>query len=148
MGPTTSVAAAPKKSILQLAKSEGSLTTLLRLLDTAGLTATLQGAGPFSLIGPDDAAFAKLEPGLLDRITQQPTVLKAVLQYHLVFKRLSTTDVKSGSVSSVEGSALSLVAAGKLPTVNGHSLTKGAKATNGTIFVIDTVLIPPDIKLP
>lgn len=145
---TTTSLPAPTQSILQLAQSEGQLTTLLKLLDTAGLTATLQGDGPFTLIAPSDAAFAKMNPDTLDRISKAPEVLKQILQYHVVPERITTTDVKNGAVTTLEGSTLALAEGSRLPTVNGLTVTRGARATNGTILVIESVLLPVDLKLP
>jgi uncharacterized surface protein with fasciclin (FAS1) repeats len=147
--PTTSTTLPPPtKSILELAKAEGSLTTLLGLLDQAGLTATLEGAGPFTLVAPSDAAFAKMDPTTLQKISQNPDVLKSLLQYHMVPARITTKDVAAGSVKTMEGSTLALQATSRLPTVNGLAVTKGARATNGTILVIESVLLPVDLKLP
>ena len=145
--PSTSTTAAPTKSILELAHSEGSLSTLLRLLDTAGLTSLLNGSGPFSLLAPTDAAFAAMDKATFDKISADTLLLKSVLQYHVVPKRISTKDIKAGSVTTVEGSTVSLKATGQLPTVNGLTISRAARATNGTILVIESVLLPPDVKL-
>ena len=145
--PTSSLRV-PTKSILELAKGEGTLTTLLQLLDTAGLTTLLNGPGPFTLIAPTDAAFARMDKVTLDRITHSPDVLTALLKNHIVARRLSTKDVASGSASTMEGSTIALEATSRLPKINGLTVTRGARATNGTILVIDFVLIPVDLKLP
>jgi transforming growth factor-beta-induced protein len=146
---TTSTVPAPTKTLLQLAKGEGSLTTLVHLLEVAGLTSTLEGAGPFSLLAPTDAAFAKMDAATLDKLTKDPALLKKVLQFGVVGKKIGKTDITKGSVPTVEGSPLTLKAtSGRYPTVNGFTITKGARATNGSIFVIDTVLVPPDVTLP
>jgi uncharacterized surface protein with fasciclin (FAS1) repeats len=146
--PVTSTTVGPTKTILELATSEGSLTTLLKLLDTANLTKTLEGKRAFTLVAPSDAAFAALDPATLDKISKDVTLLKAVLQYHIIPKRLTNTDVTTGTVVTVEGSALTLVAAGKLPTINGFKITRAAKALNGTIVIIESVLLPPDVTIP
>ena len=112
------------------------------------LIAELSGGGPFSLLAPSDAAFAKLDPATLDKLERQPDLLRDVLRYHVVAKKISAKDVSAGKVSTLEGSTVTLKAAGAFPTVNGANVTRGAKATNGTILVIDTVLIPPDRTLP
>jgi uncharacterized surface protein with fasciclin (FAS1) repeats len=146
--PATSSTAAPTKTILELATDDGSFTTLLHLLDVAGLTATLQGAGPFTMMAPTDAAFAKMDPATLQRFTDNPDVLKSLLEYHLVASRLTPKDVTAGSVISVEGSSLALQSTTGLPSVNGLKVAKGARATNGLILVVESVLIPVDLKLP
>ncbi len=139
---------APTKSILELAQSEPTLTTVLHLLDVAGMTTLLQGDGPFTLIAPTNDAFAKMDPDTLDRITKSPESLTALLNYHLINARVTTQDVTAGFVTSVEGSTIALQATTKLPTINGLSVTKAGRATNGTILVIESVLIPVDFKMP
>ncbi|HEY0518046.1 MAG TPA: fasciclin domain-containing protein [Ilumatobacteraceae bacterium] len=147
-GVPTSSLPTPTKSILQLATEEGELKTFLGLLDTAGLTATLQGDGPFTLIAPTDLAFKKMDPTTLDRISKSHEVLTELLDYHLVDRRVTTKDVTAGFVTTVEGSPIALQATTKLPTLNGLTVVKAARGTNGTILVIDSVLLPIDIKLP
>jgi uncharacterized surface protein with fasciclin (FAS1) repeats len=146
--PVTSTTLGPTKTILELAAGEGSLTTMLKLLDTANLTKTLEGKRAFTLVAPSDAAFAALDPATLDKISKDVTLLKAVLQYHIIPARLTNTDVDAGTVVTVEGSSLTLVAAGALPTINGFKITRAAKALNGTIVIIESVLLPPDITIP
>jgi uncharacterized surface protein with fasciclin (FAS1) repeats len=146
--PATSTTAAPTKTILELVAADGSFTTLLHLLDVAGLTPTLEGTGPFTLMAPTDAAFAKMDPTTLQRFTDNPDVLKSLLQYHLVASRLTPKDVTAGSVLSVEGSSLALQSTSGLPSVNGLSVSRGARATNGLILVVGSVLLPVDLKLP
>ena len=138
----------PTKSILELAQGEPTLTTALHLLDVAGMTTLLLGDGPFTLIAPTDDAFAKMDPDTLDRITNSPESLTALLNYHLINARVTTQDVTAGFVTSVEGSTIALQATAKLPTINGLSVTKAGRATNGTILVIESVLIPVDFKMP
>ena len=152
-GPTTTAGAAtttvaPTKTIVQLATAQGSLSMFLKLLTTAGLTDSVDGAGPYSVLAPTDAAFAKLDPASLDKLTKNVDLLKDVLKYHIVLKRISTKDVTAGKITTLEGSVLTLKAGGRFPTVNGLTISKGGRATNGSIFVIDTVLVPPDKTLP
>jgi uncharacterized surface protein with fasciclin (FAS1) repeats len=146
-GPTSSIPA-PTKTILQLAKEEGSLTTMLQLLDTAGLTSTLAGTGPFTLVAPTDAAFKRMDPDTFDKISKSPTVLKQLLGYHLIDGRVSSADLKAGFVASTEGSLIALQATSQLPSINGLTVTRAGRGTNGTILVIESVLLPIDLKLP
>ena len=146
-GPTSTVPA-PTKTILELAQEEGRLGTLLGLLDTAGLTATLQGDGPFTLIAPTDEAFKKMDPATLDAISKSPEVLAQLLNYHLINGRVLQKDLDAGAVLSAEGTPIALQATDQFPTVNGQTVVRAGRATNGTILLIDTVLLPVDLKLP
>ena len=140
---------APTKTILQLADGTGKLSTMLHLLDVAGLTASLSGAGPFSLLAASDAAFAKIDAASLTKLTADRALLTKVLQFSIVEKKIGTSDVSAGSIATVEGSPLALKATGgRYPSVNSVTNVAGARATNGSIFVVDTVLIPPDVTLP
>ena len=138
----------PTKSILELGKETGTVSTMLSLLDTAGMTTTLEGTGPFTLIAPTDAAFKKMDPTTLDKISKSPEVLKQLLQYHLIDGRVTTKDLAAGFIATVEGSQVTLGATSSLPTVNGLTIDRAGRATNGTILIVDSVLIPIDIKLP
>ena len=119
---------------------------MLKLLPDVGLVDVLNGPGPFSVIAPSDLAFSKLDKAMQDRLTKNPRLWRDVLRYGVVPKRLTTSDVTRGQVTTLEGSVLNLKATGgKFPTVNGVAIIKGARGTNGNLFVVDTVLIPPDL---
>ena len=47
--------------------------TLEALINSAGLNATLSGAGTFTVFAPTDAAFASLDPGLVATLTNDPS---------------------------------------------------------------------------
>lgn len=112
------------------------------------MTTALNGTGPFTLIAPTDAAFNKMDATTLDKISKSPEVLKQLLQYHLIEARVTSKDLASGFVATAEGSPVALQATSKLPTLNGLTITRAGRGTNGTILIINSVLIPVDIKLP
>jgi uncharacterized surface protein with fasciclin (FAS1) repeats len=149
----------PSKNIIQNAVNSKDHTTLVAAVKAAGLVDTLQGAGPFTVFAPTNAAFAKLPAGTVDALLKPDMKgkLTAVLTYHVVPGRLSAKDLmeaakKNGGVAefkTVEGEILKVVES------NGNTLTiwdaKGnaSKVTiqnvfqsNGVIHVIDTVLLP------
>src|SRR6476661_8312851 len=53
----------PSKNIVQNAVNSADHTTLVAAVKAAGLVETLQGAGPFTVFAPTNAAFAKLPAG-------------------------------------------------------------------------------------
>src|SRR3954452_1756874 len=117
--PVTSTTAAPTKSILQLITDDGEFTVLLSLLQAAGLTDTLTGQGPLTLIAPTDKAFAKMDVATLAKFGEKQTAIKMLLDYHIVNSFLSKTDVANGTVKSAEGQPLFLQPTKGLPIVNG-----------------------------
>lgn len=135
--------------IVETAMAAKNLTTLVKAIQIAGLTETLKGAGPFTVFAPDDKAFAKLPAGALDALEADPAKLKAVLTYHVIPANIMAADAMNmsspTSPPTVEGATLQVTKGkkGKLK-VNNATVTKAdIKASNGTIHIIDMVLMPP-----
>jgi len=139
------------KNIVETAIAAGNFTQLAAALTKAGLVETLQGAGPFTVFAPDDAAFAAFEaanPGVLTGLSKAD--LTTVLTYHVVPGAVAAKDLKNnGVLITVSGSPV-LIDKG-----TAVKLTDGAKvddatvtsadiqATNGVIHVINFVITPP-----
>jgi uncharacterized surface protein with fasciclin (FAS1) repeats len=149
----------PSNNIVQNAVHSKDHTTLVVAVKAAGLVDTLQGAGPFTVFAPTNAAFAKLPAGTVDTLLkpENKATLTKILTYHVVAGRMTAADLMK-AVKDGEGEA-------KLKTVAGEWLTvkqagpnmltvtdaKGDTAaitiadvlqSNGVIHVIDAVLLP------
>jgi uncharacterized surface protein with fasciclin (FAS1) repeats len=149
--PAETTVAAAGTDIVATAQAAGNFSTLTAALGAAGLTETLQGAGPFTVFAPTDEAFAKLPPGAVDALLkpENKPVLEQILKYHVVAGNVKAADVKTGPVPSVEGTNLDLTAADGKVTVNGANVTTADVASsNGVIHVIDSVLIPASVDVP
>ena len=140
-------AAAPMKTIAQVASESDSFRTLTAALQAAGLVETLDGAGPFTVFAPTDAAFAKLPAGTVEALLADKEKLAAVLTYHVVASRVMAAEiVKAGGAkpATVNGAPLAVVVRGGKVYVNDAQVVSAdVKASNGVIHVIDTVLLPP-----
>ena len=120
------------------------LSTLAGLVQKAGLTETLRGAGPFTVFAPTNEAFKAVPAKTLEELAANPARLTAVLTYHVLPARVSAADVKVGNAKTVEGSNLALGKAGTFVTVEDAMVqTPDIAATNGVIHTIDRVLLPP-----
>ena len=157
MATDTLVASEPmgNKTIVELAQGNPQLSTLVTAVTAAGLGETLSGIGPFTVFAPSNDAFAKVDKATLDGLLQ-PVSKGVLLTYHVV-----AGNVKSGDLAK-------LIADGKgtatIKTLNGGNLkasmagdkivltdAKGGKSTvteadvvasNGTVHVVDTVVMP------
>jgi uncharacterized surface protein with fasciclin (FAS1) repeats len=160
MTPDTSVAAEASgdKTIVALAQSNPQASTLVSAVTAAGLAETLSGTGPFTVFAPTNDAFAKVDKATLDGLMKPESkeALAGILKYHVV-----AGNVKSGDLAKLiaDGNGTATV-----KTLNGGSLkasmdgdkivltdAKGGKSTvtaadmigsNGTIHVVDTVVMP------
>ncbi len=146
------------KTIVALAQGNPEVSTLVTAVTAAGLGETLSGAGPFTVFAPTNAAFAKVDKATLDGLMkpENKEKLASLLKYHVV-----AGNVKSGDLAKMitDGKGTATV-----KTLNGGSLkammdgdkivltdAKGGKSTvtaadmvasNGTIHVVDTVVMP------
>lgn len=134
-----------QRNIVQVARDAGSFNTLIKALQATDLVGTLsgQGQGPFTVFAPTDAAFAKLPPGTVESLLQNPTALKQILLYHVVAGKVPASQVlASSTLASLNGQRLTVTSAGG-PKVNDAAIVAtDIGARNGIIHVIDTVLIP------
>jgi len=141
----------PDKDIVELARATPVLSTLVTAIETAGLSSTLKGPGPYTVFAPTNAAFDKLDEGVLDDLLANPDILAQILQYHVVSGKVMSTDVTTGSVPTLlTGSSLDIEVNGSSITINDLASVIGAdvEATNGVVHLIDEVLIPASIELP
>lgn len=137
---------AAKKDIVATAAAAGTFNTLARALTAAGLVETLQGAGPFTVFAPTDAAFAKLPPAVLNALLADKAKLTAVLTYHVVPGTVTAAQVTGlNEATTVQGGKVAIHVMGGKVMLNGNSTVTATDiaASNGVIHVIDTVLMPP-----
>jgi len=134
-------------SLVEVAEDAGTFTTLLTALDVAGLTATLEGDGPFTVFAPSDEAFARIPADAISALLDNPELLASVLTYHVVPGRVLASDVVGlTSATTVNGKALAISVDGGAVKVDGANVVAtDIEARNGVIHVIDDVLFPEPI---
>jgi uncharacterized surface protein with fasciclin (FAS1) repeats len=134
-----------KNDIVAVASSAGSFNTLVAAVKAAGLVETLQGAGPFTVFAPTDAAFAKLPKGTVEDLLkpENKEKLVAILTYHVVAGKVMAADVKTMKAKTVNGQSLDVKVTDSGVTVDNAKVVKtDVAASNGIIHVIDTVVLP------
>src|SRR5690606_35415658 len=75
---------AQDQTIVDIAAGNEDFSTLVSLVQSAGLTETLSGEGPYTVFAPTNDAFAKLPSPLVDFLAANPDVLTTILTYHVV----------------------------------------------------------------
>jgi uncharacterized surface protein with fasciclin (FAS1) repeats len=144
-----SVAAADghMKDIVDTAVEAGSFTTLVAAVEAAGLVETLKGDGPFTVFAPTDDAFAALPEGTVENLLlpENLETLQSILTYHVIPGQVMSADIAGQelSVSTVEGSEVSINATEGVMIDGATVVTADIQATNGVIHVIDAVILPP-----
>ena len=145
VAPAAATAQMNEKDIVTVAVEAGSFTTLTAALEGAGLVATLQGAGPFTVFAPTDEAFAKLPAGTVEALLQDKEALTKILTYHVVAGKVTADQVVTLSeAQTVAGiNAKIEVRDGNVYVAGSKVITTDIMASNGVIHVIDTVMLPP-----
>ena len=144
-GPQESDATAgEKKDIVETAVEAGQFNTLASLLKKAGLVKTLKNKGPYTVFAPTDAAFAKVPQATLDALGEDKAKLRSVLLYHVADRKLTAAKiVKRRSIKTLNGQRVRIRVRGETVRVGGARVTTAdVGASNGTIHVINKVLIP------
>ncbi len=140
------VSADPAEDIPANAAATGIHDSLVAALAHAGLVATLQGTGPFTVFAPTDQAFADAGIILDDFDTpEENATLSNILLHHVLAGEVASSDVKDGMMATmVNGDKVKFSVANGQVTVSGALVTMAdVQASNGVIHVIDTILTPP-----
>ncbi len=130
--------------------STKNFKTLNVAVKASGLSATLSGEGPFTLFAPNDAAFDKLPKATLKKLLkpENKAALQQVLKNHVLSGTVLSKDIKSGNVTTLAGGEVAIKINGKKVTVGKASILRAdVQASNGVVHIIDTVLVPTDLKL-
>jgi uncharacterized surface protein with fasciclin (FAS1) repeats len=139
-------ATAPEKNIVQTASDAGQFTTLVALAKRAGLVGALSGRGKLTVFAPTDKAFAKVPQATLRKLEHNRELLRAVLLYHVAKGNVQAAQVvKLRTVKTLNGAKVRVGVKGNRVYLNRkvRVVKTDIEASNGTIHVIDGVLIPP-----
>jgi uncharacterized surface protein with fasciclin (FAS1) repeats len=148
------------------------LDTFLLAIQSADLGKILRSEGPYVVFAPTNAAFAALPTDTLDKLLlpKNKAILAEILTYHIVPHAFPFNDGPfSYRVPTIQGSNVEISAykesytdGGEIITsiphsveislpmtykINGAVYHLGNSYRNGSIHIVDTVLIPPTINL-
>ncbi|HLK98889.1 MAG TPA: fasciclin domain-containing protein, partial [Hymenobacter sp.] len=153
-------------NIVQVASGNADFSILVAAVAKTNLVTTLSGTGPFTVLAPTNAAFAKLAGTALDAFstvdkinavtnTAQIDALRSVLLYHVLAGRSAAADFPNGSSAQVTQKPASAAGVNDNTVyltknsggvfINGGTrvVTADVAASNGIIHAIDNVLLPP-----
>jgi uncharacterized surface protein with fasciclin (FAS1) repeats len=146
--PAAATKATATGTIVEVAASNASFSTLVAAVKAAGLAEVLSGKGPFTVFAPTNEAFAALPKGTLEMLLkpENKAKLQKILTYHVVPGAVLSSSIKPGQVKTVQGKPVTLNTKGNRVKVNeANVVTADIKASNGVIHVIDRVILPPDL---
>jgi uncharacterized surface protein with fasciclin (FAS1) repeats len=142
-----SVAGMAMDPVATAASNNPVLTTLTaavsgKLNPGVNLVDTLNG-GDFTVIAPTDDAFAKIDGATLEQLKTDAPLLSSILTYHVIPGQLSPAQV-AGTHKTVEGGEVTVSGTGEALEFDDSGLVcGGVKTANATVYMVDTVMMPP-----
>ncbi|CAG0922957.1 unnamed protein product [Notodromas monacha] len=142
-------AAAPGQRTVLDTLTELGQTTIVELIELAGLTDALNGEGPFTAFVPKQEVFDNLPQEIIDEITGDLELLAKGLTYHVAPGTFLSTDaVNEALIPSLQGAELRIniyeVDGETVATVTGVpiDLTQvDIEASNGIIHFLDFIIL-------
>jgi uncharacterized surface protein with fasciclin (FAS1) repeats len=134
-------------NIVTLAASNPQLSTLVKLVKSAGLVKALSGSTKLTVFAPTNAAFAKVPKATLNTLAHNKKLLAKVLEYHVVKGALTAAQIeKKSSLKTLEGASVTVKVKGGSVYINQAKVVKAnVMASNGIVHVINGVLTPPSM---
>lgn len=130
-------------------------STINELLGETGLLETFEGSGPFTFFVPVNKAFEELPDGVLDKLLlpENRDTLIEILRYHVVEGDYRLANLQNGELTTLQGSKLSVEVSSSMNVmevlkVDGRFVVvPNLKATNGTLHIINWLMVPPGVDL-
>ena len=115
------------------------------IFHSTGIAATItpQTGGKYTSFVPTNGAISQLPAGTISKLTAAE--LKRLVQYHVISGRaIDTTAQVAGQIQALSGDALNFnYGTNKIPMVNSAIIIAQYNGSNGTVYLIDNVLLPP-----
>jgi uncharacterized surface protein with fasciclin (FAS1) repeats len=135
-----------KPDVVKIAAGSADHTTLVTALKAAAYVDVLSNAGPFTVFAPVNAAFDALPAGTVETLLkpENQADLRNILEYHVYVGKLNPDLLQDGqTLGMVNGDNASITKSGDVIKINGATVKGTVDASNGIIYVIDQVLLPP-----
>ncbi|MEV0578018.1 MULTISPECIES: fasciclin domain-containing protein [unclassified Streptomyces] len=140
-----SAAGMAKDPVATAASHNPALSTLVTAVKKAGLVDTLNNAKDITVFAPTNDAFKKIPKADLAKVLSNKAMLTKILTYHVVGQPIAPSELPNGSFKTLEGSKLTTDGSAKSYEVNDTAkiVCGNVKTANATVYIIDTVLMPP-----
>lgn len=133
-------------NIVSIAMGSEDHTTLVTALKAADYVTSVAASGPLTVFAPTDEAFAKLPPGTVEGLLEPENAdqLREILKYHVTTSSLSAKSFRDGqTLGMANGAKATMHVDGDTISINDATVIASITASNGTLHIIDTVLLPP-----
>ncbi|PSN19572.1 fasciclin [filamentous cyanobacterium CCP5] len=136
------------QTVVDIASSQDSFSTLVQAVQAAGLADTLSGEGPYTVFAPTNEAFNTLPDGALEFLLQPENrdLLQRVLTYHVVSGNVTSDQLSTGVVEALGGGLAVRVSNSGVVVNNASVVMADVEASNGVVHAVNRVLIPEPLQ--
>ena len=131
---------AATQTIAELVVSDPEFSQLESFLIATGFLGALDGEGPLTLFAPTNDAFSAFDLSL--GVTAQ--LLSSIVSYHAVSGE-EVVLLDGATATTLQGTDVVLTVTQTETKVNDANIEGTTRATNGIVYIIDTVLVPEGI---
>jgi uncharacterized surface protein with fasciclin (FAS1) repeats len=137
-----------ENNIVSIAVGSKDHTTLVAALKAADYVTSVAASGPLTVFAPTNDAFAKLPEGTVENLVKPESVdtLREILKYHVTTSAIQPDWLKDGQKLWMANGGKTTVHLkdGELVSINDAKILAQIPAENGMLYIIDTVLLPPE----
>lgn len=129
--------------VLDTAAATGQARTLVEAAQATGISNELRTKGPFTVFVPTDEAWAQLPAPVVDQLLADQRLLTEVLKHHIVPGNVRESELGAKVLQTARGDRLAMDrTTGQLGTPGARIVRANVEADNGTVYLIDKVLLP------
>jgi uncharacterized surface protein with fasciclin (FAS1) repeats len=140
--PSINPTLAPSKNLVNTIKGNSNLSLFSKAINDSGLDGVISTTGPYTVFAPNDTAmntYFNSKGG----IPSDLSTLNIILKNHIVYGNIATQDLTSGKkLTTLNNQILSTDGTTANATVLNSKIVDTIKASNGNVYIIDTVLVP------
>ena len=102
----------------------------------------------YTVFAPTDEAFSQLPEGTLEYLLkpENQEVLQRVLSYHVLPQKVTSSEISSGEVETLDGGLIVEVDEDRVIVNNASVVTPDIEDSNGVIHAVNRVLLPGDLQ--
>ncbi|RYF96647.1 MAG: fasciclin domain-containing protein [Chitinophagaceae bacterium] len=156
--PVVNTPASGARDVLTMASGMADNATLINAIKACGIESGLRSRGSITILAPNNAAFAKLPPGVVEQLMkpENASILSKIIFYHILEGNHSSASIKEAIKTGRGRAEFTTLAGNKIfasieegkirLTDDGNNacfITTGdIKGSNGTVHVLDKVALP------
>lgn len=139
-----------QRTVYQNLASINGYSAMSSAIKTAGLDGALNGATQYTVFAPSNGVFSSVPKDSLSALVNDKVKLNDLLRNHVVPGKLTYSDLtKMSQVTTLGGNTLPVAYKNGVLTVGGaRVVNQGIDSSNGAIYQIDSIMMPPGFVMP